>query len=176
MRHSRGFTIIELVTVIVLIGIVGVAIVARFLTPNAFNEGAAADGIITTIRAAQQAALGRATVTFEINSGSGEWVFEAKDGGSTIRSFEVTADNVILETGSAVASGNTCPNAFDTAVAGDFQLAFDNKGNLASFTNGGVTELAGATFNGVRICLNDKVDVSACVSPAGYAYVGNCDD
>ena len=81
-----------------------------------------------------------------------------------------------METGSAAASGNTCANDFDTAVANDFALTFDRSADLVDFTNNTTTETVNAAFNGVRICVNDDVSLSVCVSPAGYAYEGDCLD
>lgn len=176
MRPSKGFTLVELIVVLVLVGIVGVVVIPRFLAPNAFNEAAAQDGLIATIRAAQQAAIGRTDVSFEIASGGGDWMFTAKSSTTTLRTFEVPVSDVVLETGSAAASMDSCATAFDTAVAGDFSLAFKGDGYLESFTNDGTTEMVDAAFNGVRICLNDSVAASVCVSPAGYAYAGDCDD
>lgn len=175
-RRLKGFTIIELIGIIVLIGIVGVVVTGRFLRPNKFDEAAAADGLLTTIRAAQQAALGRSAVTFEVGLAGGEWLFMAKSGANTLRTFRVPAESVLLETGAPASSGDTCATGFDTALDPNFQLAFDDLGNLASFTNGLAVYPVDASFNGVRLCVNDTVAVSACVSPAGYAYAGNCDD
>lgn len=178
-RPDKGFTIIELVVVIVLVGIVGAVIISRFVGPNAFEIAAAQDGLLTTIRAAQQAALGRTDATlvaFEIDQSGGDWVLTARDGATTLRTLELPADNIVLETGSAVASADTCATGFDTAVSGDFELVFEKKGNLDEFTNNGTTEMVDAMFNGVRNCVNDSPALSVCVSPAGYAYAGNCDD
>ena len=172
---SNGFTVIELVVVIVLIGIVSVVVIPRFLAPNAFDEIAARDGLIATVRAAQQAALGRNPVTFEINTAGGDWIFEAKSGSNVIRSFEVPTRSVILETGSPTASANTCANDFDTPVHANFELLFSEKGDLKTFTNDAAPISVDSSFNGVRICLNDTVENSVCVSPAGYAFAGSCD-
>lgn len=185
MRKMRGFSLVELVVVIVLAGIVAVVVIPRYVGTTAFNASAVRDGLIATIRAAQQAAMGRDAVTFEIDASGGEWIFSAKAGGNTIRSFEAPTSNVILETGSGLTtSSSTCATGFDTAVvagASAFQLTFNSQGNLALFTYDGAgppTETVdqNANFNGVRICVNDVVANSVCVSPAGYAYAGNCDD
>jgi prepilin-type N-terminal cleavage/methylation domain-containing protein len=176
MPLNRGFTIIELIVVIVLMGLAGAVIIPRLLEPSTFEITSAQDGMIATIRAAQQAAVGRANVTFQITSDGNDWTFAAMSGATPLRTFQVPTDNVLLETGSAASSGNTCATGFDTAVAGDFSLDFKNDGGLQSFTNNASTENVNGSFNGVRICLNDTDAVSACVSPAGYAYAGNCDD
>lgn len=166
----------ELIVVLVLIGITSAVVISRFAEPDTFTVQAAQDGLLTTIRAAQQAALGHDDVTFEINQAGGEWQLEARDAGGVIRTLELPADSIVLQTGSAAASSDTCATGFDTAVQNDFELGFDGKGNLAQFVNGGTTELVDSTFNGVRLCVNNTDAQSVCVSPAGYAYAGNCDD
>lgn len=175
-EHQRGFTVVELVIVIVLIGIVGAVAMSRFMSGSAFNAVGARDAIITVAHAAQQASLGRNDVSFEIDNSGDDWIFAVISGTEVLRTASVSNRNVTLETGSAAASANTCANGFDTAVANDFKLTFDGKGDLLSFTNNSTTETVDAAFNGVRLCVNDDVNFSVCVSPAGYAYVGNCDD
>lgn len=175
LRRLHGFTLVEMVVVIVLLGIVGAVLVPRFLAPNSFRQAAAQDGLIMTIRAAQQAAVGRANVTFDITTSGSDWLFRARAGGTTIQSFSVASSDVLLTTGAVTASNTTCANDYTTPLDPLFELAFDVKGNLASVTNGGAPVPVSPTFNGVRICLNASVPQSVCVSRAGYAYAGDCD-
>lgn len=176
LRKPDGFSLVELVVVIVLLGIVGVVVISRFITPSSFNDVAARDGLAAGIRAAQQAALGRTGVTFEIDSSADSWFFVVKEGANTIRTFEIGNRDLVLETGSAAAlSGLTCATGYDTALD-NFTLSFNSRGNLTNFSNGAINENVDNTFNGVRICVNDTNALSVCVSRAGYASVGNCDD
>lgn len=175
-KPDAGFTIVEIIIVLIIVGIIAVSAFARFVDGSAINSTAARSSIITVSHAAQQASLGRDNVSFEIDSSGDDWVFSAIADGSTLRSVSISSDNVVLETGSAVASANTCANSFDTALANDFALTYNRNGDLVDFTNNTTTEIVDASFNGVRICINDDVSLSVCVSPAGYAYEGNCDD
>jgi len=175
--RPRGFTIVELVVVIVLAGIVGMVVVSRYAAPGAFAVQGTQDALLTTIRQAQQAALGRSDVTFTIDAGTGTWEFAALSGSTVLSLQEVPATDVMLETGIPAWTADTCASgsSFNTPVAA-FVLEFDNEGNLASFNNTGVgLQSMSPTFNGVRICLNDTVAYSVCVSPAGYAHEGNCE-
>ena len=175
--HNKGFTVVELIIVIVLIGIVGAVVVSRFTSGSAFNAAGTQDAIISIAHATQQASLGRDNASLQIDASGGDWIISAVAGSPTvtIRSISIPATNVILETGSAVTSGNTCANAYDTAVMNDFVLNYNRKGDLVDFTNNGSTETVDASFNGVRLCINDNPVFSVCISPAGYAYEGDCD-
>lgn len=175
---QHGFTLVELIVVIVLLGIVSVVVVARFLNPNAFNQQAATDALVSNIRFAQQASLGRSDVSFTIEQQSGEWIFTALADTDVLSELAVSTGNVRLETGEPVWTGDTCASGSSFNVPVDnFELVFDSQGNLASFSNTTVgTEPMAPTFNGVRICVNDTVSASVCVSRAGYAHVGNCDE
>lgn len=176
MKKTRGFSVVELIIVILIMGIIGAVAFSRFVSGSAFNASGAQTAIISVIHAAQQASLGRSNVAFEIDSAGDSWLFSAVSGSEVLRSMSVSTSNVILETGSTAASANTCANAFDTPVGNDFKIDFDSKGDLTAFTNSPISDMAGPSFNGVRICVNDDVSLSVCVSPAGYAYAGDCDD
>ena len=176
MIGAKGFSLVELVIVILLLGITGAVVYSRLASPNAFSPLATQDALVSTIREAQQLSLGRDNITYEIDLVADEWLFSAKSNGSTLRTSRIAANGVTLETGSAVASGDTCSSGFDDAVAGDFELSFDGKGNLSSFTNNGATENVDALFNGVRLCINDDDALAVCVSPGGFAALGDCDD
>ncbi len=175
--HQKGFSLVELIIVIILLGIVGTVAFSRFVSGSAFNAAGTQDAIISISHATQQASLGRDNTSFQINASGGDWIISAVAGSPTvtIRSINIPAKNVILETGSAVASGNTCANAYDTAVMNDFVVNYDRKGDLVDFTNNGTTETVDASFNGIRLCINDNPVFSVCISPAGYAYEGDCD-
>lgn len=184
---QRGFTVIELVSVIVLLGIVGTFVLSRFTSPSAFNQGAITDALIAGIRQAQQAALGRSGVTFGIVASADEYRLEVKAGADLLSALSVPSSSVVLQTGTAEALTNptdSCASGtrFDDGIGG-FVIAFDNQGNIDTFDYD-ANPLPGPQqngdplafdFNGVRICVNDLVAASVCVSPAGYAYEGDCD-
>ena len=180
-RRPQGFTLVELVAIILLVGIMGVVAISRYTSPNAFNAQGAQDALIATIRQAQQAALGREEVVFEIDSTASEHSFIVKSGGDELSRALASKSGVLLTTGTADADpdNDSCStNTLFTDEISTLALEFDAMGNLATFAyNGGPAEDNDGVlpFNGVRICVNAVVEASVCVSPAGYAYEGNCE-
>jgi type II secretory pathway pseudopilin PulG len=176
--RSSGFSVVELVAVILIAGILAMVVLSRFGNPGAVSAASTRDVLLSTIRYAQQAALGRSDVTFTLDQVGGQWQLRAMADSSVLLETDVSASGIKLETGSPVATVDTCAAgaSFNTAVD-DLVLTYDNLGNLASFSSAVVgLHNASPTFNGVRICVNDTVAASVCVSPGGYAYAGNCDD
>lgn len=186
MRLNHGFSVIEMIAVVMLLGIVGTVVFSRFSDPTSFNQAAVKDSLVTSIRQAQQAALGRSDVTFSIVQTADEYQFLVKSGANVLTTQTINSQNIVLQTGTAEAlstATDSCASGarFDASVQG-FVIEFDSQGNIASFdydANPMGPELnedpPSFDFNGVRICVNDLVTASVCVSPAGYAYEGDCD-
>ena len=183
LPRQRAFTIIEMVAVILLIGIVSVVVIPRLFSTNPANELGTRDAIINIIRIAQQNAQGRANVSFQITSTADNWIITAKTPTETLRSQEIDRSSVKLETGSAKEQTTPPPSgdcasgtSYNTPV-NNLVINFDANGDVTSFSNNPTpSESMSDTFNGIRICVNDKVESSVCVSRAGFAYAGNCDD
>ncbi len=169
---SKGFSIIELIVVIVLLGILAAVVFPRMLGPSGFEEAGARDAVISIARGAQQLALGRSDVTFRIEQAGGEWLFTARAGGDVLRSARIPAANVSLETG-ATTAGLVCASDFSIPVSNSFTVSYDSLGNATEFSNGGPGD---AVSNGVRICINRSTALSVCISPGGYAHQGDCLD
>lgn len=63
-QSSKGFTLIELIMVMVLVGILAVAIVPRFADKSAFDERGFFDQCISMVRYAQKVAIAQHTQVF----------------------------------------------------------------------------------------------------------------
>ena len=59
-KRQTGFTLIEMVTVIVILSIMAVAIIPRFLAPSNFESRTTSDLLVSSLRQAQQLAMSKA--------------------------------------------------------------------------------------------------------------------
>jgi MSHA pilin protein MshC len=60
MTTQRGFTLIELITVIIILGFISVAVLPRFLQSSSFEARSVQDKLISAARQAQQLAMSKA--------------------------------------------------------------------------------------------------------------------
>ena len=171
-KSNGGFSIVEMVVAILLIAIIGATLISRFAEPSSFDAAIARDNAIAMALLAQQTALGRENVTFEIDPAGSDWEFAVAVSGTVIRSVVIPGNDLTLETGS-VASG-TCALGLDDNVSSNFMVTYDGNGFASGFSNSVSAPVP--VSNGVRICVNDNVDFSACISPSGFAHQGDCDD
>lgn len=170
---NAGFTLVELVVVIVILSIISVVAISRFASGNAFSAFIIRDQIISLVRSAQESSLGRADVSFTLSIPASDRVrLTTAAGGSTLNQVELDLDSVSIsgdvnQTASCATTGATAITA-----APAFVLNFASLGALA---NSGFVGSELAVNSAIRICLNDRAADSVCISPAGFAYAGDCD-
>lgn len=61
VREQRGFTLVELITVMVIVGILAVAVLPRFFTVSEFEDRGSADQVKSILRFAQKTAIAQHT-------------------------------------------------------------------------------------------------------------------
>ena len=174
-NQDPGFTLVEMVIVIVILGIVSVVAMSRMLGGNAFNAVIVRDQIVSLSRSALLNSLGRTGVTLTITpSASGDEVtIVTSDVGGTIASITTDLNTVTLsgdinstDSCETTAGVNTITNVTPMTVA---------FGALGDLGISGVTGSTGAVTSALRICINDVAVNSICFSPSGFAYAGDCD-
>ena len=166
-RMQKGFTIIELITVVVLLGILSMVAFSRFVRPSAFVPSIVAHGIVAETRLAQQRANSRrdAVVTLTIDRVGTDWRFlHSTDVDGVVRTELVGASNTTLQAQSGAAN-----NTVDAANA--LVLQFDNNGDVVSVTVGADV---GDPALGVSVSLTGDSDRDVCIYPTGYAVEESC--
>jgi hypothetical protein len=159
----------------VIISIISAVTLSRILRSDTFDAYIIRDQIISLSRTAQQSALGRADVILTIiPSLSLDAVTLTTSygvGPTTISSVKFDLAPIVLA--GSVNNTASCSVASGTAVtnAAPLIVRFDELGSLTlSGFGAGV-----AVTESVKICLNENPANSICISPAGFAYKGDCD-
>ena len=78
-RNHNGFTVLEIVVVLVLISIIATAVFTRSITTDQINFVGQADKIISHLRYAQSMAMKRNEVWGIFNDGNQYWLFQWTD-------------------------------------------------------------------------------------------------
>ena len=102
-HHQHGFTLIELVTVLTILGLLAVAVVPRFAATSSFESRTVEDQLISAYRQAQQLALSKAinaNVQVLADSGNNRIRISYEEGGTQ------TVDIAIARNASLSASTN----------------------------------------------------------------------
>lgn len=95
LTNQRGFTLTELITVIVIAGILSVAALPRFFDNDVFQQRGAADQVKSALRFAQKAAVAKHTpVSVVVAKGT-------TDCATTLAGLELTCTVAVLDAGAA---------------------------------------------------------------------------
>jgi len=151
----EGFTIVELVAVIALIGVIASLALARMTDPASFNGVVAKDGVLALSRSAQQSALGRSNVQLTLTPIGSNIVVSSIVSGATASTRSFPTNEVAITAGT-VGSGTSC-----SSITSTITLNFDSAGEIETVDD-----------DGFPICLNGES--SLCISPAGFAHEGAC--
>ncbi|EHJ05809.1 type II secretion system protein [Marinobacter manganoxydans] len=144
---SSGFTLVELVTVIILIGVLSALGIGLFASRSAFSPLLATQQLASATLLAQQAALaGNPANTLTIERDSNVFRFVVGSGTGNERTFEVAHEGATL----AVA-GNTLP----------LTVTFNTKG-------------APSAGNNMQFSFSGESTFQTCLSSLGAVYAGSC--
>jgi len=144
---KRGFTIIELVMVIILIGVLSALGVGLFASRSAFSPLLATQQLASATLLAQQAALaGNSANTLTIERNASDFRFIVGAGTSNARTFELPHEGANL-----TVAGNSLP----------LTLVFGSTGAPATGANLQLTFSGESTFQ-------------TCLSSRGVVYAGSC--
>lgn len=170
--HERGFTLVEIIVTFLVVSILSVVVISRLTSSTAFNGVVLRNQIIALTRLGQQSAFGRSDVELRVTpDGSGDASLVLSDENGVIQSDTIAVAAVDFRADvDETVSCSTSQGAPVTSGA-PLIIAF---GELGDVTSAGVGSVSPVNLS-VRICIDAAVESSVCVSPAGFAYIGNCD-
>jgi MSHA pilin protein MshC len=158
---QQGFTLIELITVIILLGILSAFAMSRFPSSQSYSTTIINNQLIASLRLAQQTALSRSSVD-SINrtqlkiTGDGENWRLVVSSGSLTYDAQVGREDEKIYFGSDLGA-----NCSGLTPATPLTVTFDGNGNRVPSEN-------------LRVCIDASTDIELCISASGYAYEGSC--
>jgi prepilin-type N-terminal cleavage/methylation domain-containing protein len=169
-RSIDGFTVVELIAVLVLLGILAATAMSRMVSGNAYAPALVAQQLLAVGRLAQQTALARqdATVAIEVDQDAGDWRFRVQvdDGVTTTTAVEERAS--IANTSVVVMNGAT---TVSLGPATALSLSFDGLGSVAASSAG--STVVDPTI-GVGFTVSGDSTSLLCIGSTGHVYRGNC--
>ena len=173
--QTDGFSVIELVIVIFVIGIVAAVAMTRTLRSDTYNAIIARDQLVSIARSAQQKAIGRTDVSLHIQPIGNSLQFHIEDETGVVETINTDLAEVIPSGDvNQLASCDVVGGGSVVSLATPMVLNYNELGDLL---DGGVTGAPGFpedVSTGARLCINNDPAMSVCFSPSGFAYVGAC--
>lgn len=170
---KRGFSLVELVTVIALLGILAAVAVPRFSGTDAYEERAATDRLISALRYAQQQAMSRLALVAVCDADDGVALAFSEDGGSTWEALNPptgSTDSAPCLSGPPPPTNNVWNLATDVTFPqdpvylGTKGLRVQSNGDLFGDYQNGNRDLT-FTISGQEVCLYGLT---------GFAAKGSC--
>jgi len=166
---NYGFTVIELVAVLVLIGVLAVTSYSRWFSGDAFASTTTVADISSVARLAQRVAISKPgnVITLEIDRVGDSWELAVMedDAGTITTLFQI--DNT---SGNSISvSGVSGPVLLSTT--NNLVINYDALGSLTNLVVGGTS--LGASI-GVAISVSTDAPKAMCISPVGFVHAGNC--
>jgi MSHA pilin protein MshC len=165
----KGFSLIELVTVILLLGIVTAVVAPRWFDTGDFDASVISTEVLSVARLAQRTAVARpgVDISLTIVRVGDQWRLEvlADDAGTVTMLHGVSVD---VSSSIVATAGVAGPATLSTTDS--LALTYDALGSTASVQLAGSP---GTVESGVSLNLGSG-DLRLCISPLGFAHAGNC--
>ena len=165
-KQALGFTIVELVVVLLLIGALSVTAISRFVEPSAFAPLNIASAFQAQGHyAAQRALTGGWLVNLRIGQTADGWLVEVLDNGLVARATEPQRRNTSVQ----VINGG---NVYDLFAGTNFTLSYAASGELSA---GAVGASALDVQAGTELRIQGDSIVEICIYPTGYISARSCE-
>jgi len=170
-----GFSFVEAIVAILLVGIVAAVVFPRLLSSDAYNAAINRDQIVAFARSAQQKSIGRSDIRLTLQPSGNDLLLAVQDSTGEVqrattpmRTVQLAGDVNVNASCGAAPGGNTITSG------NAMQIEYDALGDLLQARFGNAAWQPVGT--GVRICVNNNPMMSICISKTGFAYAGDCDD
>lgn len=161
-KYQQGFTLIELITAIILLGILSAFAISRFPSSQAYSTAILKNQFIASARLAQQTSLSRASlsltntnVTLNVSSVGAVWDLVVSGADGIAYSAQIDKSSEQIRYGTSLSA--SC----SALASAPFLISFDGDGNRIPKEN-------------LRVCIDSDIDYELCISPSGYVYEGHC--
>ena len=169
MYSTKGFTLIELIVVIILLSIVSALGIGLFGAPSSYTARLSSDQWLSQLRMSQRMSLIKQSasdlVVLTISDTGTQWLMELQQGATDISSQSIDKDDVILRGSTTDFSG---PCSALPVMALPASWYFDGYGERVTATRVAINV-------NQRLCFDGNQDVDICLAPSGFAYRGVCD-
>lgn len=161
LRRQTGFSLVELVTVLALIGVLSAVAFSRFTNTSSFEESLFSSQLVSYLRLTQRTAVAHqgSASTIDIQRVTAEsWQFDINFDGETV--------SKTLENPSALSYASGAVSG--TIGVGDtLTLEFSEEGDFNRILSPAVSTVS----NSLELTIAGR---SACLSLTGFAYEGAC--
>ncbi len=168
MRIAKGFTLIELIIVIILLSIVSALGIGLLSGTDGYAPRVASDQWLSGLRLSQRLALLRQDasnlLTLNITQSSDAWSMSINQGTNELNRFDIDRNRINMHS-----SNSDFASACDVLPQSTFPMAFYLNG-YGNQVNASRTQLS----VNQRLCFVGTQSIELCISPSGYAYAGSC--
>ncbi len=153
--RGRGFTLVELVCVLILASILGAGVTTRFVNDQSFSELTTRDATLSFFRKALLVSFGRANTQLRIDTTSPTANLSLLVNGSSTSTREIGASSLISY--SALGTGVSC----------------NTSASSVTISISGSTGIESVDDDGFQFCVAGSPAI--CISPSGFSYEGACE-